>query len=102
MSQDSYPNIKTKSVLFLPYASQVKDFKKCDSCIFLSQKKQNKKKILQGKMVRSWTPKMQLVHFVPVLSSSLSLKNNSIKNKPVSRFKEIFFHHFESRIKIVF
>ena len=67
MSQDSYPNIKTKSVLFLPYASQDKDFKKSDSRIFLSQKK-----ILQGKMVRSWTLKMQLVHFVPVLSSSLS------------------------------
>ena len=68
MSQDSYPNIKTKSVLFFPYASQDKDFKKSDSRIFLSQKK----KILQGKMVRSWTLKMQLVHFVPVLSSSLS------------------------------
>ena len=39
MSQDSYPNIKTKSVLLFPYASQDKDFKKSDSRIFLSQKK---------------------------------------------------------------
>ena len=44
MSQDSYPNIKTKSVLFFPYASQDKDFKKSDSRIFLSQKKFSREK----------------------------------------------------------
>ena len=49
MSQDSYPNIKTKSVLFFPYASQDKDFKKSDSRIFLSQKKKKKKKFSREK-----------------------------------------------------
>ena len=86
MSQDSYPNIKTKSVLFFPYASQDKDFKKSDSRIFLSQKKNSPGK--NG----------------PELNSENAI--SAFCSCPLIIFlvfKEIFFlHHFESRIKIVF
>ena len=59
------------SFVFFPMRLKTKILKNLilvSSCL----KKKKKKKILQGKMVRSWTLKMQLVHFVPVLSSSFS------------------------------